>query len=71
MTIEFTSHVVPNSSAILLMICASSSRKPAPRKKNCQRRELTMAPVWRMNVQHRRMITRERIITEPGNPGSC
>ncbi len=33
MTIEFTIHVVPNSSAILLILCTSTSRKAAPRKK--------------------------------------
>ena len=44
MTIEFTIQVVPNSSAILLMICASSKRKPAPRKKKCQRSEADDGP---------------------------
>src|ERR1017187_8346531 len=36
MTMELTSHVVPNSMAIRLTICASRSRNPAPRKKKCQ-----------------------------------
>jgi len=31
-TMEFTNHVVPNSKAILLTICASSNMNPAPRK---------------------------------------
>ncbi len=35
MTMELTTQVVPNSNAILLTICASSSKNPAPRKKKC------------------------------------
>src|SRR5205814_10715665 len=65
---ELTTHVVPNSKAILLMICASSSKKPAPRKKKCHRNDRNVVPVSRTSIQQSISSTAEITITSNGRP---
>ena len=71
MTMEFTTQVVPKSKAILLTICASNNKKPAPRKKKCQRKERMAVPVSRTSIQHSIIKATEITMTDSGRPGLC
>src|SRR6266480_8132434 len=71
-TTELTSQVVPNKSAILLTICASSNMNPAPKKKKCQRgEEPAAAPISRSSTQQSSTRVTEITTTDNGRPGSC